>query len=323
MLRNYPNKLKTVDVFSETKIATQVGAIIVTYRPDREKLAALLGAIANQVGAIVIVDNTESTHQVADLPLLAQEHHAQWICLGENLGIAAAQNRGIEYLKHHLKMEYVLFLDHDCLPHAGMVRALLKGFFTQTEAGYRVGAVGPNNCIPKLGTSAPFLQVGWLRTRRLYCSFANQLIATDHLISSGTLTPLSVIEEVGLFREDLFIDYVDVEWYLRVLQKGYTLWGVCAANMDHDLGDEPIMILGRPIFSHSPLRHYYLIRNGIALYQAPYLPLKWKCSDARRLLSKCVFYLLFSKPRLAHLRMMGRGLWHGITGRLGKGNPTL
>jgi rhamnosyltransferase len=297
-----------------------VGAVIVTYRPDRVKLEALLRAIHTQVGVIAIVDNTESSRAAADASVLelAQQYDAECIQLGENRGIAAAQNAGVQRFNSKPELEYVLFLDHDSLPGVAMVESLVEGFRMQTAAGYRVGAVGPQIMLPKIGMQIPFLQISWLRTKRIACHFPAEQIKTDHLISSGTLTSKAVLRDVGIFREDLFIDYVDVEWYLRAIEQNYTLWGICAATMEHDLGDEPITVGGHQIFSHSPLRHYYMVRNAIALYKSPLIPLRWKCSDMPRLFLKSMFYVLFGKPRLAQMRMMGKGMIDGFAGRMGQ-----
>lgn len=300
-----------------------VGAIVVTYHPDLNKLDVLLRSIRGDVARLVLVDNTPASESQASQSLteLASRYQAELIVLGQNYGIAAAQNRGIVALSRVASIEYVLFLDHDSLPAAGMVPALVNAFESQTRAGYRVGAVGPQITVPKTGSAIPFLQIRWYRTRRVVCTSGVGLIQTDHLISSGTLTSKAVLQEVGCFREDLFIDYVDVEWYLRAMQKGYSLWGVCAASMQHDLGDEPISLFGRTVFTHSPLRHYYLVRNAVALYRLPSIPWRWKWSDAIRLTKKSIFYMLFASPRWEHIRMMAKGLRDGLAGQMGQLNP--
>jgi rhamnosyltransferase len=306
---------------SKSVPATQaVGAIVVTYHPDLSKLDGLLSSIRADVARLVLVDNTPASELQAALSLaeLASRHQAELIVLGQNCGIAAAQNRGIAALSTMTSIEYVLFLDHDSLPAAGMVPALVNAFESQTRTGYRVGAVGPQITVPKTGSAIPFLQIRWYRTRRVACTSRAELIQTDHLISSGTLISKVVLQEVGSFREDLFIDYVDVEWYLRAVQKGYSLWGVCAAIMQHDLGDEPISVFGRTVFTHSPLRHYYLVRNAIALYRSPAIPLRWKWSDAIRLTKKSIFYMLFASPRWEHICMMAKGLRDGLAGEMGQ-----
>jgi len=119
-------------------------------------------------------------------------------------------------------------------------------------------------------------------------------------------------------REDLFIDYVDIEWGLRARHQGFQSYGVCSAYMRHSLGDHPINFFGKNIPLHSPLRHYYHFRNAVLLYREAWVPLNWKLVDGWRLCLKYVFYSLFAKPRMAHWRMMTLGLWHGLKGKTGK-----
>jgi rhamnosyltransferase len=118
--------------------------------------------------------------------------------------------------------------------------------------------------------------------------------------------------------EDLFIDYVDIEWALRAKHNGFQSFGVANAFMSHSLGDAPIFFLGKPYPARSPLRHYYMFRNGVWLYRQSYLPLNWKIVDAWSLTLKFFFYCLFASPRITHLRMMLRGVVHGLTGRMGR-----
>ncbi|END16895.1 putative rhamnosyltransferase domain protein, partial [Escherichia coli P0301867.8] len=40
-------------------------------------------------------------------------------------------------------------------------------------------------------------------------------------MSSGSLTKVDVFKKIGLFDEDLFIDYVDYEWGWRALEKNF------------------------------------------------------------------------------------------------------
>jgi rhamnosyltransferase len=94
-------------------------------------------------------------------------------------------------------------------------------------------------------------------------------------------------------------------------------FGVCAATMVHDLGEEPIVVLGRALPSHSATRHYYHFRNAAWLNRYGDVPRGWKFVDAYRLLLRFGFYALFARPRLAHISAMLRGLHDGFRGRLG------
>ena len=136
-------------------------------------------------------------------------------------------------------------------------------------------------------------------------------------IASGSLISLEVLTRVGPMAQELFIDYVDLEWCLRANSLGYKNFQIANALMTHAIGGEPIQFLGKFWPSHSPIRHYFMFRNAIWLYKKTGMPIQWKLIDSFKLIRKFIFYALFAKPRWEHIRMMGRGFWHGIIGRMG------
>ena len=78
------------------------------------------------------------------------------------------------------------------------------------------------------------------------------------------LVPVSTLKDIGLMKEELFIDYVDIEWCLRAASKKFNFYAIPSATMSHAIGDERKSVLGREISIHSPfLRRYYLARNSI------------------------------------------------------------
>lgn len=294
-----------------------VGAVVVTYNPEETRFKQLLDAALPQVGELVIVDNGSNDASLDWLRLCPHANKLRLMELGKNLGIAAAQNIGISAIRE-LSLDYVLLFDHDSLPAADMVSRLLGAHQEKERAKIKVGAVGPCYYDVRQDNPPPFIEIRGCRVIRKSCSESEPVVPVSYLIASGSLTSIKTLDAVGDMREDLFIDYVDIEWGLRAASLGYQSFGVCNALMEHDLGDIPLSFMGKPIPFHSPLRHYYLFRNAIWLYQQPYLPLFWKIGDGGRLLLKYGFYSLFGKPRFEQIRMMSLGLWHGILGRVGK-----
>lgn len=287
-------------------------AVIVSYDPDLDGLEKLVRSIATQVAAILIVDNGSAPDRSpASRSAIAEA--AQIELLGENFGIARAHNIGIEWARRR-GATHVLLLDHDSLPAPDMVARLLAAAATRPDAA----ALGPRYIDERRASQPPFIRVEGLRLQRLACTDAEAVIPVEYLISSGCLIPVHVIDAVGAMREDLFIDYVDIEWGLRARAEGFRSYGVCAALMHHSLGDTPHSFLGRSIPLHSPLRHYYLFRNAVLLYRSPVPPLNWKLVDGWRLLLKYGYYSLFASPRLAHWRMMSLGIRHGLRNRTGR-----
>jgi len=280
-------------------------------------LSGLIGSLLPQVGGVVVVDNGSNPEGIKIIQDLVDRHSIDLILLGKNIGIAAAQNVGIT---HHKKLgaKYVMLFDHDSKPAENMVGVLLSVLREKERLGTKVAGVGPRYFDLRQNNPPPFIEIKGTHVIRHACNSKEDVIAVSYLISSGFLMSMASLDAVGDMREDLFIDYVDIEWGLRAASKGYVTFGVCAAHMEHDLGELPITFMGKQIPYHSPIRHYYLFRNAVWLYRQDYLPLQWRIGDAWRLLLKYGFYSLYGKPRMAHLKMMSKGIWHGLIGRVGQ-----
>ncbi|WP_130619615.1 glycosyltransferase family 2 protein [Dyella amyloliquefaciens] len=292
-----------------------VCAIVVTYHPEPAVLGALLEALSGQVAATLIVDNTACAQGEAlgDVAL----HGAHVLQQSQNQGLAMAQNKGIAWARER-GYGYVLLLDQDSTPGEGMVRELLAAY-AQFPRDLPVAAVGPRFHDLREDRDAPFVRIGHVVNQKLWCEHDRQVLACDFLISSGALIPLSVIDEVGDMDAGLFIDNVDLEWSFRVRAKGYQLYGVCAAMMNHRLGDSRRALpfsLGQVIV-HGPTRLYFMTRNRLRLYGMRHTPTAWIIQDVPRFLIKLLLFGVLIGPRLRNLRFMLRGICDGLRGRQG------
>jgi rhamnosyltransferase len=280
-------------------------AVIVTFHPSLAKLRQLLACIAPQVGSVVVVDNgsAENIATVLDPGL----PHVHYIEMGRNVGLAAAQNVGIDWALA-ADAQHIIFFDQDSSPADDMVQVLLQASCALQSKGCVVGAVGPCFVDVQKGIQ--------LNPSKLPALLHGHIPRTT-LIASGSLISTAVLEQVGKMAEALFIDYVDLEWCLRAGAQGFEHYQIAGAQMMHSIGDDPIRFLGKNWPSHSPIRHYYMFRNAIWMYQQPSIAMGWKWLDGCKLIRKFVFYSLFAKPRLAHVRMMVRGLCDGLIGKMG------
>lgn len=276
-----------------------------------------MGACRPQVDELLIVDNGSSAAAVEALRAQAQALGCALLALDTNLGIAAAQNRGIAWARER-GASHVLLLDQDSVSAPDMVTRLLQALDGATRAGQRVAAVGPRLVDRRSRVSTPFVRIGVAGVRRLACGGGpGQTHETDFLVASGALIPLPVLDAVGLMEEGLFIDNVDLEWCFRARARGYSLLGVCDAVLEHSVGDQVVHVAGRALYRHGPLRQYYIMRNRIALYRLPYSPWGWVVQDFLRMGVKLVLFGLVFAPRRENLRMMARGLIDGLRGRSG------
>jgi len=287
-------------------MVSRVVAIIVSFEPDLAALGGLLDRLHGEVAESVIVDNGSSMN-VAGFVSARGKPRESCLALGENLGIAAAQNRGIG-MAQAAGADAVVLFDQDSLPPPGMVATLAEAIIALKAANMRPAAVGPTpvdaRLPPRAGSHAA----------------SAAPVTVDHLIASGCLIPLAVLDAVGGMREDLFIDYVDIEWCLRAGAAGYHCYRLPSLAMAHEFG-APISVLGRSYASHGALRHYYLFRNSVWLWRQAAIPLGWRLKTAPRIALRLIFNLLFARPHRQQWSMMGQGLADGFAGRMGPWHP--
>ncbi len=271
-----------------------------------------------QVDKLILVDNGSGVKTQAKITEFAVSIGFETLLLEENLGVAAAQNCGIKRARE-AGCSHVLLLDQDSSPQPGMVHALSRTLADLIAQGIGVAAVGPQLVDRRTGKRTPFVLVRMFGvTRHAYKQGEELAVATDFLISSGMMIPLSVIDCVGLPEEELFVDNVDLEWCFRARSKCYRLFGVGDAHMEHAVGDH-VTTLGRyVIYRHGPTRQYYMMRNRIVLYQRSYSPWGWVVQDFIRLLIKIIVFSIVIPPRRQNIKMMMMGVRDGIRRKLGK-----
>ncbi|MBP0593898.1 glycosyltransferase family 2 protein [Paraburkholderia sp. LEh10] len=287
------------------------GIVVVFYRPD-----AACVRRANRyadAGLCVVIDNTEQSQSADQLGL---DKRIEYVANGANQGIATGINQGVEVLLNAGCTSALIF-DQDSEPSDRLLQELPRLLDEERRQRGRVALIGPAYEDARLGGVAPFVRFGYLKLQRV-APVGTQPIEIDFLISSGSCINLAAWQEIGPMDDALFIDFVDLEWCIRARSRGYAVLGAPGLRLAHELGGEPVRVFGRQYPSHSPLRHYYLFRNAVALIKRSYIPWTWKSTELVKFPFRLAIYGLFLQPRLSHLRMALTGIWHGLTGRMGR-----
>ena len=318
------------------------GAIIILYNPDLPAVEQALLKLLPQVDEVCLVDNSDTS--------LAQHFAGRekiaYIPLMHNTGIAFAQNEGIRHFQAK-GFSDVLFCDQDSIGTEHLVEQLMSVRQALQQQGHRVAAIGPKPINRKTGRSY------YNKPRNVIARFTipaniSRTLAPSHprtpentsrtpvpshprtpentshtpvyhidqmhsIISSFSLISLSVINEVGLFEEPLFIDAVDNEWGWRAeYYHGLHSYMVNELTFNHMQG----MPTRLPMKKSPAFRLYYQYRNFLVLLRRPYVPKFWKWHCAWTYTLKLFFYPLFVSPRLKNLRSILRGIRDGIRNRL-------
>lgn len=279
-------------------------AVITAFRAPAD-LADRALSLAAQVDRVVIVD--DGSRSIGDLGLA--DERIILLELPQNVGIAAALNRGIDRARE-LGATHIVTLDQDSALPAGYVDEAIAMLERLTAQGASPAAVVP----------AHFGEFG-----------AASTTSPDHPhdpIQSGQVVPLAVFDEIGGFDERLFIDAVDTEFTLRARSAGHEFWVLPGSRLDHSLGEQvPIIVFGRHLsvlgkkrhhYYHAPFRTYYAMRNGLALWRlharGHFL---WLARRTAGLFWASFLAVALSHDRRAQFRAVRRGFADGVRMRLG------
>jgi rhamnosyltransferase len=289
---------------------------VVTFNPP-EGLGGRLHATLHQSAAVVIVDNGSTT--ALDLSDLDAEERARVHVLpqGQNIGLAAALNLGIEHAAR-MAAAWVLLLDHDSQPRPDMVRRLQQAIESH-DPQHPVAVAAP-----QIAYAHPDIRCRWPASARgqrfwfrfVYAARMSAPQPVDLAIGSGMLLNVDAWKRVGKFDEALFIDLVDTEFCLRARSFGFDVLAVPGAVLTHALGDvAKRRLLGRPVFPthHSAFRHYYLSRNRVVLTRRFGLRFpNWLFYETMSALKLIVKVALYEPQRAEKLASMCRGTIDGV-----------
>ena len=290
---------------------SNIYSIIVVYNPEIKKLKKNLNQHVKNFSNIVLINNSP------EIPIDSLKSSQVTVINNPgNIGLSAALNVGILEAKKQGEDMVALF-DQDTLLPDDFSKKMLK--FINTYQGVKKPALfSPvffNHVTDDYGSIINFKPFRLIRSQP---DKQKTVIHPQYVITSGSFIPISVLDDVGLMREDLFIDFVDIEWCLRARAKGYEIVSFPQVEIAHHLGDSSISFMGTNYPIHSPLRMYYYFRNAMYLYRIKEIDWNWRLVDATRNLFRFLFYVLFVKNRPTYFKYIIKGYYHGLIKKMGK-----
>ena len=299
--------------------AHSIASVTVVFN-GAQVLSRHLDALKRQTYKIdeMVVVNNASTDATLDL-LAFRYPEVTLLNLPANVGVGGGYAAGLEYAALTKKYDWVWLFDQDSVPFDDSLEQLLRGLQYLDDAE-NTAIVAPVCVHPENNMTSPghIWRAGRFVPVRV--NPAESITLVDSVISSGSLIRRQAVEAEGLPRADLFMDFVDYEYCLRLRRHGFEISVVRDSILHHVLGEpSKIEFLGRTKFwtDHVPWREYYMTRNEIFTVWE-YFPVRnAKLSTLYRLARHVAEILLFGKRKLACLRMMWRGLVDGRAKRLG------
>jgi rhamnosyltransferase len=285
------------------------GLVFVLYNPSEAFLENLVRA-GTACPNVIAVDNSPEAN------VRLHEHLGglgiQVIFNRNQGGLAGAYNRGAEVLLAQA-CEVIFFLDQDS--------DIEETFFTdmmEVADGLDtdIFLIGPKIFEIKLQRYMPVIPPGKYFPKPIRIDEkATGLFSTMCVISSGSAISATAYRKLGAFREDYFIEYIDVEYCLRALSQNVPIYVNAAVTLRQSNGD--IERRGK-LFSthHAAWRRYYIARNMVhclRLYRS-FCGLHWL--SGLMAVQQAMTVLLFDSQKLEKVTAIACGYLDGMFGRL-------
>lgn len=286
--------------------------IIVSYHPEIDDLISNCKEIVNQIDKLILVDNGSNKSLQDQIINNLSTDNIIILLENKNQGLAKAQNIGI---KKGLELggDFFLFLDDDSSMSKESVEILRKEFEINPNLGIAACHIVHNDSRKE--------QKYWIQSKFFYkrvrlTANMRKLENVNTVISSGSLITRKVIEKCGFMREDFFIDYIDIEYCLRVRANGFTITVIRKAELLHNLGNTKSIQFSKLLFhptNHSPERRFYMIRNRIWTWKLYSLQFPgWFLIDVGNFLVDNLRVFLLEKQRKENFKQFLLGLKEGF-----------
>jgi len=277
-----------------------INAIIISFN-DYDSLVETINSIKDQVDLVTIVDNGSEEYHINKIKNNLS-NYCKVIELEHNKGIGAALNIGVLYSIEN-SFDWVLTLDQDSISSCNLVSNLLDLYRSYPDAGMTCPSIDGN--------------IGIKISRN-----GNSRIKTA--ITSGNLIKTNIFLNIGLYNEEYFIDNVDFEFCLRLINHGYTIHMSNSAQLRHSLGtvvNVKIFLFQYKYISHNPNRRYYIFRNNFYISKQyfkmePILIIKKNIL----LIKYFIEILIFDKHKFENIKMINFAVIDFMNKVIGK-NP--
>lgn len=272
-----------------------VGSCTVLYNPN-ESVLTNLNSYSNCVDVSVVVDNSDTKNEISQS--LKNDPNFIYIDMDGNKGIAAALNKGIEYLNSK-NIDFALTMDQDSLFPTKYYPNILK-LVNKYKTDYSV--IGLN-----------FNQDN---------SGLDEIIEAPYWITSGNFVNISDFMSVGGFMNELFIDYVDFELGYKFKKNGFKICYLKDFSLKHTIGNPiEIHLFGKTYYAmnHSPIRYYYRYRNAYYLYHFVDRQF-FKKEYYKEMIVNTLKMLIYEKNQKVKFSMIRKGIQDAKCKKMGKFN---
>jgi rhamnosyltransferase len=286
------------------------GLVFVLYQPGGGFLGNLSKAHA-ACANVVAVDNSPEAD--ARLHQRLREQGIEVIFNRNVGGLAGAYNRGAELLLGR-QCDLIFLLDQDSEIassfFSGMVQAAAALSTDTFLVGPKIYEIALDKCMPVIPPGKRFPKPFRIDDQ------TEGLFPTLCIISSGSAISAAAYRKLGPFREDYFIEYIDVEYSLRARSQNVPVYMNAAVTLRQTNGR--IERHGKwYTTNHAASRRYYIARNSVHCLReyGSHCGLHW--FSGLMVIHQAICVGLFDSHKLKKLIAIACGYLDGKFGKLG------
>jgi rhamnopyranosyl-N-acetylglucosaminyl-diphospho-decaprenol beta-1,3/1,4-galactofuranosyltransferase len=253
----------------------KIAAIIVTYNRLPKLMVALEHTLAEEIDAIVVVNNHSTDGTAGWLDTLT-DTRIHVLHLVENSGGAGGFHEGFKYINENLDVDWLVCFDDDAWPAQGAIRKFRQLTLQNNVGAVTAGVYQPSGNISGMNrpgyspfrSFASFLCTAFKGSRGFHIAedayHAGNMVPVDWCSFVGCFIKCSILsEKAGYPQKELFLYSDDVLYTLNLTTKGYILLFVPDIVFYHDCETLP---QGKKVYT--PLwKAYYTYRNGLCMYR--------------------------------------------------------
>lgn len=272
-----------------------VGSCTVLYNPN-ESVLTNLNSYSNCVDVSVVVDNSDTKNEISQS--LKNDPNFIYIDMDGNKGIAAALNKGIEYLNSK-NIDFALTMDQDSLFPTKYYQDIMK-------------------LVNKYKTDCSVIGLNFNQEN----GGLDEIIEVPYWITSGNFVNISDFMSVGGFMNELVIDYVDFELGYKFKKNGFKICYLKDFSLKHTIGNPiEIHLFGKTYYAmnHSPIRYYYRYRNAYYLYHFVDRQF-FKKEYYKEMIVNTLKMLIYEKNQKVKFSMIRKGIQDAKCKKMGKFN---
>ena len=287
------------------------GATVVFFNPtegDKENLAGLVKLTED----VVVVDNSPDPNEQWHAELAAQNIT---VIANRNIGgLARGLNLGIRALLAH-GCDVACAFDQDSMVPGNYFDAMRAAAI---ELGRPDFIIGPVIHVIQLDKSLPAINFSrWKWSLKAVPEELAALTPSSLIITSGTAISRKAFDTVGEYREEFFIEDLDIDLAFRAATAGVPCFIHGGVFMHHSIASATRHAFGLMSYNGIPDRCYYSARNIIAMTRshARRLPVIVTVNVATAW--QVLTIVLFERNKVRKLAATFAGILDGLLGKWG------